>query len=68
MSLHLSFREQAAIALRAAPEYRDEGVFTNEGAVVEAQSLADACCAAWGHEESGGIGSVRRCRRCGASS
>lgn len=76
MSL-LTFREQAAIALRAP---RPIAVCDLDAVASEAQKLADACCKAWGHDErpfflsSPGIGTIaaggitqdhKRCIRCG---
>lgn len=39
----ITFRERAAIALLAG------GPYLIQGAVAEAQKLADECCKAWGH-------------------
>lgn len=62
----LSFREQAAIAYLSMSH-----VVSPEGAASVAQKLADACCAAWGHDCGDGyvVRAMRdgeTCRRCGA--
>lgn len=73
--MSLSFREQAAIAIRSIVirdrAHRDcagetitvvELCCSPELAAEEAQALATACCAAWGHDFSVG---APRCFRCG---
>lgn len=49
--MSLSFREQAAIALRVTPGGGQYNCRLNDDEAVEAaQSFADKCCAKWGHD------------------
>lgn len=49
--MSLSFREQAAIAIRTMPPVdADDREWSSSEAVERAQHLADACCAKWGHD------------------
>lgn len=56
--MRLSFREQAAIALRAQPQINGNAPSDSdprysldaEDACTEAQLLANACCVKWGHD------------------
>jgi len=59
----LSFREQAAIAMATA--MHPDGRMSAPAAAEQAQSLATACCKAWGHQFSGEIHDESECERCG---
>lgn len=56
----LKFREQAAIAMFAV-----DAAVTPEGAAVDAQRLADACCRAFGHDTVvPDAPTIQFCKRC----
>lgn len=66
----LSFREQAAIALKARV-FPDASTTAIPDCVAMAEALADACCAKWGHT-LGNIDGLsddqivaKPCERCG---
>lgn len=71
----LSFREQAAIALRASRRDYDMArpdqpsdikalERTEEDAVTDAQALATECCRRWGHDPKR-VTVALPCKRCG---